>query len=164
MDQRGVLRSEAIEPAEPFGLYDIINDYETLRKQLQIKQWSLIGHSFGGYIAAQYKFMFPDVISSIIFECPTFDLASSARSLLTGAAQIYSRIDNSDQANECKEACKIKEPHTIWGKLGEVLNELGIRRDELYFHGPDKQVFNNIITSSGLSQTDWEKASTHQQK
>lgn len=164
IDQRGVLRSEAIEPAEPFGLYDIINDCETLRHQLNIKEWGLIGHSFGGYIATQYKLNHPDVISSIIYECPTFDLASSARSLLTGAAHIYNRTGNSEKEKHCKEACKMTEPHTIWDELSKILNELGPLREELYIHGLDKQIFSKIVNSSGLPQEDWEKANTHQIK
>ena len=53
-DQRGVLRSEAILDKEHILLEDIIEDFEELRKKLHINKWSLLSHSFGGYIAVLY--------------------------------------------------------------------------------------------------------------
>lgn len=72
IDQRGVCRSEEITEDEAFGLNDLIEDCEELKKVLQIKKWSIIGHSFGGYLALLYASIYPGSIKKIIFEGPTF--------------------------------------------------------------------------------------------
>ena len=51
---------------EAFGLNDLIEDCEEL-KVLQIEKWSIIGHSFGGYVALLYASIYPSSIE-IIFE------------------------------------------------------------------------------------------------
>lgn len=58
-DQRGVLRPEAIKDNEEFHIDDIIYDCEEMRTAMGITSWSLLGHSFGGMLAARYASMFP---------------------------------------------------------------------------------------------------------
>ncbi|MEC2645225.1 alpha/beta fold hydrolase, partial [Bacillus thuringiensis] len=82
IDQRGVGRSEKITEDEAFGLNDLIEDCEELKKVLQIEKWSIIGHSFGGYVALLYASIYPSSIEKIIFEGPTFDFALTSRALL----------------------------------------------------------------------------------
>lgn len=81
-DQRGVCRSEGIGENEPFGLGDLVEDCEELRHSLGVKKWSLIGHSFGGYLAVLYALRYPDSIEKVIFEGPTFDFTYTAKALL----------------------------------------------------------------------------------
>ncbi len=82
IDQRGAGRSAKIEKQEQFGLQDIIEDCEELREMLQIEKWSVIGHSFGGFLALLYATLYPQSIQKIIFEGPTFDFSLTSRSLL----------------------------------------------------------------------------------
>ncbi len=65
-----------------FGLNDLIEDCEELKKVLQIEKWSIIGHSFGGYVALLYASIYPSSIEKIIFEGPTFNFALTSRALL----------------------------------------------------------------------------------
>lgn len=74
MDQRGVLRSDPIEEDEPFGLDDLIRDCEALRQMLGITQWSVLGHSFGGYVALAYAFEHLEAVKKVMYEAPSFDL------------------------------------------------------------------------------------------
>lgn len=41
-------------------------DAEALRMHLHIKQWAVLGHSFGGFIALEYVLRYPDSISHLI--------------------------------------------------------------------------------------------------
>ncbi|AYV66647.1 alpha/beta hydrolase [Niallia circulans] len=59
IDQRGVCRSEEIFKEESFGINHLIEDCEELRIQLGISKWSIIGHSFGGYLAVLYANRYP---------------------------------------------------------------------------------------------------------
>ena len=93
IDQRGVCRSEEITEDEAFGLNDLIEDCEELRKSLQIEKWSIIGHSFGGYVALLYASIYPSSIEKIIFEGPTFDFALTSKALLQKTADLLKSME-----------------------------------------------------------------------
>ncbi|MEK4824330.1 alpha/beta hydrolase [Niallia sp. FSL W8-0951] len=93
IDQRGVCRSEEIFKEESFGINHLIEDCEELRVQLGISKWSIIGHSFGGYLAVLYANRYPYAIEKIIFECPTFDFELTAKSLLKRTASFFARYN-----------------------------------------------------------------------
>lgn len=100
IDQRGVCRSEVISE-EPFGLIDLVEDAEELRKALQIEKWSVIGHSFGGYVALLYASAYPSSIQKIIFEGPTFDFALTSRALLQKTGYLLKKHEKEEVAKEC---------------------------------------------------------------
>ncbi len=89
IDQRGVCRSEMVQPKEDFRLDDLIEDFEALRLQLNIDHWSVIGHSFGGYLALIYASRYPKSVSRLVFECPTFNFGWTSRSLLKKASSVF---------------------------------------------------------------------------
>ncbi|HDR5635073.1 TPA: alpha/beta hydrolase, partial [Bacillus anthracis] len=100
IDQRGVCRSEEITEDEAFGLNDLIEDCEELKKVLQIKKWSIIGHSFGGYLALLYASIYPGSIKKIIFEGPTFDFALTSRALLQKTGHLLKKYGKEEVAEE----------------------------------------------------------------
>ncbi|MGE7889212.1 alpha/beta fold hydrolase [Bacillus cereus] len=101
IDQRGVCRSEVISEEEPFELMDLVEDAEELRKALQIEKWSVIGHSFGGYVALLYASIYPSSIEKIIFEEPTFDFALTSRALLQKTGYLLKKYEKEEVAEEC---------------------------------------------------------------
>ncbi|PFJ14212.1 alpha/beta hydrolase [Bacillus cereus] len=101
IDQRGVCRSEGITEDEAFGLNDLIEDCEELRKVLQIEKWSVIGHSFGGYLALLYALIYPNAIEKIIFEGPTFDFALTSKALLKKTGDLLRKYGKREAAEEC---------------------------------------------------------------
>ncbi|PFQ48611.1 alpha/beta hydrolase [Bacillus cereus] len=101
IDQRGVCRSEVISEEEPFELMDLVEDAEELRKALQIEKWSVIGHSFGGYVALLYASIYPSSIEKIIFEGPTFDFALTSRALLQKTGYLLKKYEKEEVAEEC---------------------------------------------------------------
>ncbi|MGG1849643.1 alpha/beta fold hydrolase [Bacillus wiedmannii] len=100
IDQRGVCRSEEITEDEAFGLNDLIEDCEELKKVLQIEKWSVIGHSFGGYVALLYASIYPSSIEKIIFEAPTFDFALTSRALLQKTGHLLKKYGKEEVAEE----------------------------------------------------------------
>ena len=66
-DQRGSNNSSTILDAEHINIDKLVYDLEQLRKTKGIKKMHLLGHSFGGYIAAHYAKQYPENIKSIIF-------------------------------------------------------------------------------------------------
>ncbi|MCM3337682.1 alpha/beta hydrolase [Paenibacillus sp. MER TA 81-3] len=164
VDQRGVLRSDPLEEDEACGLQDIIADFETIREYFQLQSWGVISHSFGGYIGTKYCLQLPHVVTSLIYECPTFDLHSSSVSILKGAADMYKRLGQIDDAAACMKAAAIRDAQTIWEELSCYLHRLGDKRDELYVHGEDKHFFDKMVAELGISAHHWSRSGTHQKK
>jgi pimeloyl-ACP methyl ester carboxylesterase len=52
------------------GIYDLVLYYDELFARLGIKQFDLIGHSFGGMVAAEYAAAFPDKINKLVLIDP----------------------------------------------------------------------------------------------
>lgn len=139
IDQRGVGRSEKIGKQESFGLRDLIEDCEELRKMLRIEKWSIIGHSFGGFLALLYATMYPQSIQKIIFEGPTFDFALTSRALLKRTGVLLTKYGKEEQGNECiaiaESDASSEELLEAYSKLSDELEE---QRMEIYNYVEDE--------------------------
>lgn len=155
IDQRGVCRSDLIESGEDFGLMDLIEDCETLREHFNITKWSLIGHSFGGYLALLYAATFPTAIHKVIFECPTFDFELTARFLLKKTAKIARKYGNEDLAKRCIEIShsKGKSPQQLTDDYMSLSDELKENRMEIYRYIND----NPTDYYSAYTEEEWEE-------
>jgi proline iminopeptidase len=159
IDQRGCLRSDAIEEVESFGLQNLMEDFELIRKLLSIEKWGLIGHSFGGYLAIEYAIRHPEVIDTLVLECPTFDFTESLRSVVKKAEKLY----REDGCDEIAERCKMAYSHSL-KELDRVFFDISDKRDQVYIRGLDPKFFNEIVNQSGIPQNDWLKQTAFQQK
>lgn len=67
-DQRGTGKStlEKIN-SETITMDLMVQDMENLRKHLKIDKWIILGHSFGGIMAAYYTTKHPETIDKLIF-------------------------------------------------------------------------------------------------
>jgi len=158
-DQRGVWRSEAIFNEEDISIEDIIEDFEELRKKLHIKRWSLLSHSFGGYVAVLYANLYPDSIEYMIYESPSFDFALSERSLLNAAAKELIKLGNSVLAEDYLKALReIKDYKEINILLMNASNELGTNCNNYMWFGEDKQIINRIAITSNDAKNLWNKS------
>ena len=70
-DERGVRRSDGIDP-EGFDFQVLIDDMDDIRTTLNVKKWSVLGHSFGGLLALLYATKYQSDVEAVIFECPSF--------------------------------------------------------------------------------------------
>lgn len=163
MDQRGVLRSESLG-SRRLHLHDLVEDAEALRDHLGLTRWSLIGHSFGGYVGLLYAATYPDSIGRLIFENPTFDLAASARSLLRRAALEYGVLGNQERARACLAIAydTALDARAVWNGFSTLSQGLDERRDNIYVYGPDKQFFERLVRESPLADDWWARGADHQ--
>ncbi|KKI85280.1 alpha/beta hydrolase [Shouchella clausii] len=152
IDQRGVCRSEGLSETEPFGLQDLVEDCEDLRKQLGINRWAVIGHSFGGYLALLYASVYPNAITNVVFECPTFDFAWTAKSLLRRAASVFLELGIETKSEECLNLAtsNLSSEHLFdsYLRLGE---ELGEHKEDIYRVNADTS-----IDYSAYTDEEWE--------
>lgn len=163
-DQRGVLRSAPVGADEPMTFNDLVEDTEALRQELGVQSWSILGHSFGGYLGLSYALAHPDSVNRVLFENPTFDLGSSARELMRGAAEIYERLGDQTKAQACRNAAATQtDARQSWDSFGELVNGMP-ERNSLYVHGAEKDFFEQLIAASGLPDSNWGRSGTHQNK
>ncbi|MFH7011876.1 alpha/beta fold hydrolase [Flavobacterium sp. FlaQc-52] len=66
-DQRGTGKSKLVKlDATTISMRLMADDIESLRKQLKIKKWNILGHSFGGMLASYYATIYPNSIDKLI--------------------------------------------------------------------------------------------------
>lgn len=138
IDQRGVCRSDAIEEGEPFGFQDLVEDCESLRRELGIDRWSVLGHSFGGFLALAYGSQYPDSIDSLIFECPTFDFTLTSKGLLKKTASLFGKYNQPELQDKAMSLVdKDLSPREFTEIYMSLSNELKDHRMEIYTHNFD---------------------------
>ncbi|WP_201004380.1 alpha/beta fold hydrolase [Paenibacillus glycanilyticus] len=162
IDQRGVLRSDPLELGDSCTIDDLIEDCEALRNHLGIQQWSVLGHSFGGFLAFSYAYKYPDSIRKILYEAPCFDVKSSMESLINEAYHLSRNI----KRNTAEEIGKVlQEKHSakeLWEALGLVFQTLGSRhKDSLYLHSIDPDDFNAIYKDPSVPEENWSRSRAH---
>lgn len=162
IDQRGVLRSDPILEEDAFGIQDIIEDCEEIRQTLGIERWSVLGHSFGGYVALMYANQHPDSIHKVIYEAPMFDPTLSMKSLFRRALPLFEQENQADQAQKCVQyidgSFLPKELWEAWIHIGSLL---GNKRDLVYFYGIDPNGYNTIFENIELTEEQWGRSRTH---
>lgn len=160
-DQRGALRSQAVEPNEPFTLRDIVEDIEALRKQLKIQRWSILTHSFGGLTTTLYALTYPESIDKLIFENPTFDIGASDRSMTQMVIDELRRQKMDSEANELSTAlASTSNSRELWKLFGRAGRALGTKkRLDLYAPSLPPGYFFDWMSHSGLSQEIWLRGS-----
>jgi len=164
LDQRGVLRSSPLGVEEPLGVMDLVEDAEAVRTILGIPRWSLIGHSFGGYLAVLYAHAHPDAVDRLVLENPTLDIGSSARSLFAAAALEYGALGDQAAARTCLDL-GLAHPATparyLWLKLQGLLAGLGPARDNVYVHIADRHIVDRLIAGAPIPPELWERGGRH---
>lgn len=153
MDQRGVKRSEALEMDSKFGLDDLIQDIEEVRRKLDIETWSIIGHSFGGYLALHYALAYPQSIKKIVLDCPSFDLGLSIRALLKQAALEFLAMNKLEMAKSCFQICEDQtiSSDQLFHFFYKTRAKLGARIANLYLFQLTYPFFNQTTDQHGLS-------------
>ncbi|WP_455660921.1 alpha/beta fold hydrolase [Pradoshia sp.] len=164
-DQRGVLRSEGIDDVESFGLDDLIEDCEGFRQYLGIDKWSVIGHSFGGYLALLYATRYPKSVEAIIFEGPTFDFRLTAKALLKKTADLCAEYELFEVQKRCLSllqdySCQTRE---LVENYMEEREHLGEDRMRIYTHN-----FDHLPDTSIYSDEEWDlfytRSETHYER
>ncbi len=67
VEQRGTGQSMPAElNASTISIALTLDDFEAIRGQLGLKQWSVLGFSYGGYLASAYARFYPASVSSLV--------------------------------------------------------------------------------------------------
>ena len=158
LDQRGTLRSDAIGEDEPFGLQDLVDDIEALREALGLDRWTVLGHSFGGYLATRYALAHPEALDSLVLEAPSFDLGSTFRSNLRKAASLFAASGQTAHSEACLRlaASDLSAPE-LSEAMNEPLSHLNELWGDMFIHGADKDITNRVMDTIPFSKEDRSK-------
>jgi proline iminopeptidase len=65
-DQRGTGTSERPDNLDGYAMQHYVDDVKALREHIGIQNWSIVGHSWGGWLAEAYAANYPDHVSKLI--------------------------------------------------------------------------------------------------
>src|SRR5690606_20625831 len=161
VDQRGVLRSEALpENTEP-SIDRIVDDFEGIRRRLGIDSWTVIGHSSGGAYALDYAVNHPERVSGLILDCPALDADATDRHRLPVAAAMLDAGGQGDEAQECRRLARLDRRLTAEDRTWEAMLPLGDRYLDLFLHDATSRSRYERLMSSAAEGLDWTRGMSH---
>jgi proline iminopeptidase len=162
VEQRGVLRSAPVVEGERLDLGVLLEDYEALREQLGIERWAILGHSAGGNYAAAYAARYPESVSAVIFDCPTWDFDLSDRYRLPIFAAMYDESGEHEQAAACRQLAGLERRITADDRTYELAFGLGQRFQDLFFHDKERgRAYYRLGESAPFTEEMWGRGSSH---
>ena len=99
LDQRGCGRSEG-EPNSDYSIMRIVEDIEEVRKKLNIKNWIVLAHSFGGIIALNYAHKYEEYVQGIILANCTLNMNDSLESQIEYGSKLLSQDESQLNSSE----------------------------------------------------------------
>ncbi|MGB3374624.1 MAG: alpha/beta hydrolase [Microbacterium sp.] len=161
VDQRGVLRSDAL-PADTAPTVDqIVDDFEEIRRSLGIESWTVIGHSAGAAYALEYAPRHPDRITALILDCPALDADATDRYRLPVAAELLDAAGMSSEARECRRLAGLDRRLTADDRTWEAMLPLGDRYLDLFLHDAESRSRYEQLMSSAPQDLDWSRGISH---
>lgn len=94
-DRRGEGRNEGLTAEYDFD--QTVSDLDSIRKANNLERWILLGHSFGGVIAAEYATAHPGAVSAVVLVSAPVSMQATLRTILTRSKAIYEA--NNDAVN-----------------------------------------------------------------
>ncbi|PWK15674.1 alpha/beta fold hydrolase [Tumebacillus permanentifrigoris] len=165
LDQRGVLRSEALTEEDPLTLQDLLEDFEALREHFGYLQWSVLGHSFGGFLATLYAHQYRESVEKLLLDCPALDFDLCTKYMLQKSAAEFTKLGNAEQVAAATTLLQAELPvQDRYSQMVELSSKLEEHRDNLYWYRPTPGYFGNLINNSGLPKDNWERTEMHVQK
>ena len=76
-DQRGTGKSSKDDTGKTYTIKQAVEDLESLRKNLKIKKWAVLGHSYGGLLAQCYSLTYPKFATGMVLIASSNGLVES---------------------------------------------------------------------------------------
>jgi proline iminopeptidase len=153
LDQRGVDRSAPL-PAAPD--LTIATSSATARtcQALDIGRWVVLGQSFGGMLALRYAVSYPDAVTAVIFENPTWDIALTARAALPRVAGKLAALGHHDQSRAALVVVgQDSTPQELFAAYRTAPGALGDTREEYFVPDPDRPGIHHRRSTPRLSHS-----------
>jgi proline iminopeptidase len=93
LDQRGCGASLPCPSAAAYSLDRLVADLAELHERLAVPPWHLVGHSFGGILAAEYARRHPEQVASLFLVSTAVEMAAAVAARLERGAALLTRRD-----------------------------------------------------------------------
>ena len=155
-DQRGSGRSEGETDSTDINIKVFVNDLEKIRQHFGFKKVSILGHSWGGFLAMHYAISHPEAIDKLVL---LSSLPASSEDFALFAKEYSHRM--TPFMEELKQIQTSKEfvagdPNTVANYLKIIFRTYCVapeRADELNFQASAQANVNFIKTSKIFQQT-----------
>ncbi|MEE1057435.1 MAG: alpha/beta fold hydrolase [Acutalibacteraceae bacterium] len=161
-DQYGVLRSEIISDNEPYTMEIQAKLIDEMRRKMNIKSWSVLGHSYGGALAVLYADKYPDTVDKIILECPCLDFTDSAKSIAAYLSDYIFNLGDKTAISLCERIQNYNDQNN--DVVVDILNLLEyVKEMELrnYLHSISFDKYISSFSTIGITDDMWAKAEKH---
>jgi proline iminopeptidase len=146
-EQRGCGRSEAPNNSDDYTIPLLLADLDALRAAFALEKISLLGYSFGGYLALEYAIACPNRIAQVIVQSPGLGndprgaLVQLAGFELVATGDIYRHVRSVIEGQGTADERLAK----VW----EIVDSATV--DRFLFHNPDRaRVNRQLWEESGL--------------
>lgn len=161
-DQYGVLRSDSISDGESYGMDAQLNQIEQMRQRLGIKDWNILGHSYGGMLAVRYSQKHPSSVKKIVLECPSLWFQDSAKSIARYCEAYFCGINNKGALLKCKNLyAKRIDDNNIMFDLLELLGCVDDAKVRNYLNNISFEEYFAHCHTEHITDEMWQKSSRH---
>lgn len=166
MDQLGVLRSDAIAEDEDYSMEYQVEMFEEMRRSFGIEKWSILGHSYGGMLAALYAYHYPDSIHKMILDCPSLFFEDSARSVAEYLGEHIESHKNREESELCEKlkTTDYQGQNACVYDLITLLNDCTDMQLRNYLHGVSYEEYQKTMDTSEITNEMWAKGDRHLEK
>lgn len=161
-DQWGVLRSDPIAETDSYSVEIQADMIEQMRRELNIQSWSLLGHSYGGVLAAVYANKYPNSVNSILLECPSLNFADSTKSIAAYVSDYIRKTCDVSAVELCGKM--ISFDYEGCDFLMDLLKLLSYVKDQKlrnYLHGISYDDYRCSYSTEGITGEMWAKSEMH---
>lgn len=127
VDQRGCGRSGFDGPPALYGVGPTVDDLERLRAALKLPPWVVVGHSFGGLVAAEYARRAPQAVRRLVLLESTPHVASAIAHQVE-ATRALAQTTFQAQAKDVEAAIDAADAFGSLGRLYDVLGRTPLQR------------------------------------
>ncbi len=129
LDQRGSGLSErkpfkspespTLAEAEPFRFENQIRDIEAVRKDLKVKKWFVLGHSFGGMVGVEYVTAFSEHVSGYIHMDGLTSMPSLTKNWVTYGEEAIAKTKLQNKPEDRARIATVENAVSLLGKMSD---------------------------------------------
>ncbi|MGV3530043.1 MAG: alpha/beta fold hydrolase [Flavisolibacter sp.] len=147
-DQRGSGRSDSAANRD-YSLARMVKDMEEIREHLQIGEWAIMGHSFGGILITNYAIQHPQRLTGMFYIHATVNMEASMKSHVEFGLKELNMKDDSAFSDSSKPLMeRVSMVH-------EKLSEKDLWYKLMYRNAYEKQYNDSVTMAAGRFNRDF---------